>query len=435
MPWPDSYCPSNPESYKILFDIMDEYIDALQPKRVHIGHDEWRSDAFCPLLQRQGHGQALRRGRDQDLPAPEGEGARDLDVGRPLRRLAQRSGRVWSEGGPVRYEKPGTAGAREIVAAETNDIHITNWSGAGAAATSPSRSSAGRSSSATCTASAKRTGPGASRRAGLLGGEVSSLVRARRVPARQAQYPRGRVQHQPPLVEALTPSARYAMEEVARLSSRGCAARLAAVPPPVHEGDARCASRCFDIRSRVQPPAEGRGLGPLGRRAGRRLLQPRAVPDRRPAQQRRQLGRRGLAPRRATAAHGGGAARIGAVAQSLIFFQSATATAARTIHAGDADALPARGERAHRLLRDPLRRRPRDHAPDPLRRERAPRGTRASTRYCTTREPSPRASSPTGARPSSGAASGLTRARTCRSSRCAWWARRALPTRCRCCSG
>ena len=27
MAWPDSYCPSNPESYRILFDILDEYIE------------------------------------------------------------------------------------------------------------------------------------------------------------------------------------------------------------------------------------------------------------------------------------------------------------------------------------------------------------------------------------------------------------------------
>jgi hypothetical protein len=47
MPWPDSYCPSNPESYKTLFEVMDEYIDVLRPKRLHIGHGEWRAGAFC----------------------------------------------------------------------------------------------------------------------------------------------------------------------------------------------------------------------------------------------------------------------------------------------------------------------------------------------------------------------------------------------------
>jgi hexosaminidase len=40
--WPDTYCPLNPESYELLFDVLDEYIEVMQPKMVHIGHDEWR---------------------------------------------------------------------------------------------------------------------------------------------------------------------------------------------------------------------------------------------------------------------------------------------------------------------------------------------------------------------------------------------------------
>ena len=39
--WPDTYCPSNPASYKLMFEIYDEYIDVIHPKMIHIGHDEW----------------------------------------------------------------------------------------------------------------------------------------------------------------------------------------------------------------------------------------------------------------------------------------------------------------------------------------------------------------------------------------------------------
>jgi hypothetical protein len=39
--WPDTYCPSNPDSYKLMFDVFDEYIDVIKPKMIHIGHDEW----------------------------------------------------------------------------------------------------------------------------------------------------------------------------------------------------------------------------------------------------------------------------------------------------------------------------------------------------------------------------------------------------------
>jgi len=39
--WPDTYCPSNPKSYELMFDVFDEYIEVIDPKMIHIGHDEW----------------------------------------------------------------------------------------------------------------------------------------------------------------------------------------------------------------------------------------------------------------------------------------------------------------------------------------------------------------------------------------------------------
>ena len=51
--WPDTYCPSNPESYKLMFDVYDEYIDVINPKMIHIGHDEWWGAPLgvCPLCK------------------------------------------------------------------------------------------------------------------------------------------------------------------------------------------------------------------------------------------------------------------------------------------------------------------------------------------------------------------------------------------------
>jgi Glycosyl hydrolase family 20, domain 2/Glycosyl hydrolase family 20, catalytic domain len=43
--WPDTYCPSNPETYKLLFEVYDEYIDLLKPRMLHVGHDE----LFAPM--------------------------------------------------------------------------------------------------------------------------------------------------------------------------------------------------------------------------------------------------------------------------------------------------------------------------------------------------------------------------------------------------
>lgn len=50
--WPDTYCPSNPKTYELLFDVYDEYIDVLQPKMIHAGHDElFAPVGLCPLCK------------------------------------------------------------------------------------------------------------------------------------------------------------------------------------------------------------------------------------------------------------------------------------------------------------------------------------------------------------------------------------------------
>ncbi|MBP3605402.1 MAG: family 20 glycosylhydrolase [Clostridia bacterium] len=46
-PYPDTYCPSNPKSYEILFDVIDEVIDVFAPKVMHIGHDEFYVYGVC----------------------------------------------------------------------------------------------------------------------------------------------------------------------------------------------------------------------------------------------------------------------------------------------------------------------------------------------------------------------------------------------------
>lgn len=43
--WPDTYCPSHPETYELLFNVMDEYIEVTKPKMIHAAHDEW----FAPF--------------------------------------------------------------------------------------------------------------------------------------------------------------------------------------------------------------------------------------------------------------------------------------------------------------------------------------------------------------------------------------------------
>lgn len=47
-PYPDTYCPSHPDTYPFLFSILDEVIDVFEPEFVHIGHDELYSVGLCP---------------------------------------------------------------------------------------------------------------------------------------------------------------------------------------------------------------------------------------------------------------------------------------------------------------------------------------------------------------------------------------------------
>jgi hypothetical protein len=129
MPWPDSYCPSNPESYRIYFEVLDEYLDVLHPKRVHIGHDEWRAGAFCPRCRGKDTGRLYAEDVLKIQRHLKEKGIETWMWGDHFVDGHNRFGKQWSEGGVVRYERPDTASARDIVAAETKDIHILNWSG------------------------------------------------------------------------------------------------------------------------------------------------------------------------------------------------------------------------------------------------------------------------------------------------------------------
>ncbi|MBM3853316.1 MAG: hypothetical protein FJ399_09185, partial [Verrucomicrobia bacterium] len=47
--WPDTYCPADPRSHELIFDVLDEFVEVMKPKIVHIGHDEWRMPTgLCP---------------------------------------------------------------------------------------------------------------------------------------------------------------------------------------------------------------------------------------------------------------------------------------------------------------------------------------------------------------------------------------------------
>ncbi len=45
--YPDTYCPTNPKIYEVMFDILDEVMEVFSPEYINIGHDECYSLAVC----------------------------------------------------------------------------------------------------------------------------------------------------------------------------------------------------------------------------------------------------------------------------------------------------------------------------------------------------------------------------------------------------
>jgi hexosaminidase len=45
---PDAYCPLHPDTYPLVFDVLEEVIEVFAPKVIHIGHDELYSVGVCP---------------------------------------------------------------------------------------------------------------------------------------------------------------------------------------------------------------------------------------------------------------------------------------------------------------------------------------------------------------------------------------------------
>lgn len=49
--YPDTYCPSNPKTYELVFDILDEIVEVFNPRYINIGHDELYTLGKCPLCK------------------------------------------------------------------------------------------------------------------------------------------------------------------------------------------------------------------------------------------------------------------------------------------------------------------------------------------------------------------------------------------------
>lgn len=127
--WPDTYCPSNPESYKLLFDVYDEYIDLLKPRMIHAGHDElFLPVGLCPRCKdrdiRERYGEDVRKIHDYLASKGVGlaiwgdmllEGVR----GRGLQKKKAPDG--------FAYSAPGAMTPEQVDRLIPKDILIFNW--------------------------------------------------------------------------------------------------------------------------------------------------------------------------------------------------------------------------------------------------------------------------------------------------------------------
>ncbi len=128
--WPDTYCPSNPDSYKLMFDVYDEYIEVIKPKMIHIGHDEWWGAPLnvCPLCKGKDFSELFAGDINKIHDYMAGKGIKIAMWGDYLLESIREKGpqnRTSSTG--VKYQTPG--GTRPEVVRESipKDILIFNW--------------------------------------------------------------------------------------------------------------------------------------------------------------------------------------------------------------------------------------------------------------------------------------------------------------------
>lgn len=128
--WPDTYCPSNPASYELMFDVYDEYIEVMQPKMVHIGHDEWWGApmGLCPLCKGKDHSQLFAN----DIRKIHGyfseKGIKTAMWGDYLLESVRDTlvqNRVSSTG--LKYQTPGAVRPEVVKESIPKDILIFNW--------------------------------------------------------------------------------------------------------------------------------------------------------------------------------------------------------------------------------------------------------------------------------------------------------------------
>ena len=131
-PWPDTYCPLNPKSYEILFDVMDEVIDVFKPRMMHIGHDELYTIGICPKCRKRTGHELLTHEVTKVHDFLAGRGVRTMMWGDKLMNITTKDGlrkggvemTRWDPVARKRWRQPATWKAVKRL---PNDIMICDW--------------------------------------------------------------------------------------------------------------------------------------------------------------------------------------------------------------------------------------------------------------------------------------------------------------------
>lgn len=128
-PYPDTYCPSKPESYKLYFDVLDEYIDVINPSVIHIGHDEWRMEKNrCPLCSGKDYGSLYA---NDVIKIHDYLAKKDIKTAlwgdHLLESVTKKDHQEWKSSAGYKYNIPGALTPEQVVNLIPKDIIIFNW--------------------------------------------------------------------------------------------------------------------------------------------------------------------------------------------------------------------------------------------------------------------------------------------------------------------
>ena len=127
--WPDTYCPSNPASYDLVFDVLDEYIEVIKPRMIHLGKDEWRMPVeICPLCKGKDYRELFIQDIRKIYDHLEGKGIKVAIWGDHLLESVRNKGfRDRKTKSGYTYKIPGALSPEQVNQFIPKDILIFNW--------------------------------------------------------------------------------------------------------------------------------------------------------------------------------------------------------------------------------------------------------------------------------------------------------------------